>query len=330
MSFLKDIFQFLIVLTLLFAPVFHVQGQSAEQTFSGELILRAFQNCFPNRIGAIAFQDNDWTIQAGDETFYWAGGRLLPAPEKDQTSVYSPHVFEIYPNAVPSPDQYSVQYIEALRRRGAGEARKKWEDQHRGFQAALFDGLERREIESRLVRLEFLGRRITVHQDIAEALRRIDRTIRQSADDAQPNIASSELAAFIASIGQIGGYNWREIRGTHRMSHHSWGLAIDIQPAKLGTKSIYWLWERGRNKDWMLVPLENRWKPPEMVIKAFEQEGFIWGGKWPLYDNMHFEYRPELHEFNRLVAGDSGNNSSVNMPPKQDLHHIYPEDLLGQ
>ena len=80
----------------------------------------------------------------------------------------------------------------------------------------------------------------------------------------------------------------------------------------------------------MLVPLENRWKPPEMVIKAFEQEGFIWGGKWPLYDNMHFEYRPELHEFNRLVAGDSGNNSSVNMPPKQDLHHIYPEDLLGQ
>ena len=242
MAFLKDIFQFLIVLTLLFAPVFNVQGQSAEQTFSGELILRAFQNCFPNRIGAIAFQDNDWTIQAGDETFYWAGGRLLPALEKDKTSVYSPHVFEIYPNAVPSPDQYSAQYIEALRRRGAGEARKKREDQHRGFQAALFDGLERREIESRLVRLEFLGRRITVHQDIAEALRRIDRTIRQSADDAQPNIASSELAAFIASIGQIGGYNWREIRGTHRMSHHSWGLAIDIQPAKLGTKSIYWLW----------------------------------------------------------------------------------------
>jgi hypothetical protein len=25
-----------------------------------------------------------------------------------------------------------------------------------------------------------------------------------------------------------------------------------------------------------------------------EEEGFIWGGKWPMYDTMHFEYRPEL------------------------------------
>jgi len=22
--------------------------------------------------------------------------------------------------------------------------------------------------------------------------------------------------------------------------------------------------------------------------------GFIWGGKWPNYDTMHFEYRPEI------------------------------------
>jgi hypothetical protein len=30
------------------------------------------------------------------------------------------------------------------------------------------------------------------------------------------------------------------------------------------------------------------------VIRIFEEEGFIWGGKWAMYDTMHFEYHPEL------------------------------------
>ena len=46
----------------------------------------------------------------------------------------------------------------------------------------------------------------------------------------------------------------------------------------------------------MLVPLKSRWMPPEAVIKIFESEGFIWGGYWIIFDNMHFEYHPELTE----------------------------------
>ena len=30
------------------------------------------------------------------------------------------------------------------------------------------------------------------------------------------------------------------------------------------------------------------------IVRAFEAEGFIWGGKWHEYDLMHFEYRPEI------------------------------------
>jgi hypothetical protein len=72
----------------------------------------------------------------------------------------------------------------------------------------------------------------------------------------------------------------------------------------------------------MLVPLEKRWNPPDPVIEAFEREGFIWGGKWPFYDNMHFEYRPELHEFTRLLTADpAGSNDHAGV----NLHHIYPE-----
>jgi len=44
----------------------------------------------------------------------------------------------------------------------------------------------------------------------------------------------------------------------------------------------------------MFIPLKNRWMPPDAVIACFEREGFVWGGKWTVWDNMHFEYRPEL------------------------------------
>ena len=52
---------------------------------------------------------------------------------------------------------------------------------------------------------------------------------------------------------------------------------------------------------WMTLPLDKRWMPPLKVIQAFESEGFIWGGKWPVWDNMHFEYRPELIEYTRAM-----------------------------
>jgi hypothetical protein len=38
------------------------------------------------------------------------------------------------------------------------------------------------------------------------------------------------------------------------------------------------------------------------VIRAFEGEGFIWGGKWPWFDTMHFEYHPELILLSLLPA----------------------------
>lgn len=32
---------------------------------------------------------------------------------------------------------------------------------------------------------------------------------------------------------------------------------------------------------------------PASIVRAFESEGFIWGGKWYHFDLMYFEYRPE-------------------------------------
>ena len=304
----------LLITLFLILPGIQAFTQNTGGTANGELVLQAFQTCFPDKISEVAFIDNDWTITAGGATFYWAGGRLLPRAEKDNTDSYGPHFFYIVPARVSPPESYPPQYIEALRARGQNEARRERRDSHRGFQGILYGGLERQEIEGLLERIDFLGERVTVHRNIVESLKRIDAEIRKwnGAND------------FIASLGSIEGYSWRPIAGTQRMSYHSWGLALDIQPRRLGGKAIYWLWEQGRNKDWMLVPLENRWNPPDVVIRAFEQEGFIWGGKWPVYDNMHFEYRPELHEFSRLMASNLASNAAIS---GQDLHHIYPETL---
>jgi len=297
------------------------------QNTNGEAALRAFQKSFPDKISAVAFINNDWTITArggadgaggamNGETFFWAGGRLLPAAEKDKIDSYSPYVFYVIPSRPAPPESYPPQYIENLRNRGNSEAQRERKDINRKFLGILYGGLERRQIEALLVRVDFLGSRVTVHKDIAEPLKRVDAEIRKW----------SGAKDFISSLGSIDGYSWRPIAGTQRMSYHSWGLAVDIQPKRLGGKAIYWMWEMERNKDWMLVPLENRWNPPIQVIEAFEKEGFIWGGKWPVYDNMHFEYRPELHEFSRLMsaapapAADNNSQSAV-------LHHVYPDAL---
>jgi hypothetical protein len=301
---------FLLLWSLLALSAF---AQNTGRTANGEIALHAYRNAFPDKTGVVAFIENDWTITAGGQTFFWAGGRILPQSEKDNLDAYDPLPFWVYPEKTPSPASYSPQYVETLRSRASDQARRERKDAHRAFQSILYGGLERREIESLMIQVEFLGGKMNIHRDIAERLKRVDAEIRKWEGG----------KAFIASLGSVGGFNWREIAGTQRMSYHSWGLAVDIQPKRLGGKSIYWMWEMQRNKDWMLVPLENRWNPPDRVIEIFENEGFIWGGKWPFYDNMHFEYRPELLEFRRLLAANP-NASAIDSVPRQDLHHVAP------
>ncbi|ETX29210.1 M15 family metallopeptidase [Roseivivax isoporae] len=92
-----------------------------------------------------------------------------------------------------------------------------------------------------------------------------------------------------------GGFNWRVIAGTDRLSAHSFGIAVDLDPAT----GPYWRWSGGRQG--AAGGYDNRM--PQDVVEAMERRGFIWGGKWHHFDAMHFEYRPELILHARLVAG---------------------------
>lgn len=84
----------------------------------------------------------------------------------------------------------------------------------------------------------------------------------------------------------VGGYCWRPIAGTGRLSMHSFGIAVDLG----GPHADYWLWDAQANGGHFAWRNRIPWE----IVEVFERHGFIWGGKWHHYDTMHFEYRPEL------------------------------------
>jgi hypothetical protein len=101
----------------------------------------------------------------------------------------------------------------------------------------------------------------------------------------------ADIDRFFRSVG--GSFNWRTIAGTKRLSTHSFGIAIDLNPALGG----YWRWA-GR-EDGAVGVYANQ--VPKELVQIMERFGFIWGGKWHHFDGMHFEYRPELIVFSRLT-----------------------------
>lgn len=97
------------------------------------------------------------------------------------------------------------------------------------------------------------------------------------------------LASSRGDIGAIlypasGTYNYRQISGTGLLSAHAFGIAIDLK----SDPRDYWKWgtiEKAKKR----VS-----EYPSELVEAFENNGFVWGGKWGHFDILHFEYRPEI------------------------------------
>ncbi len=81
-----------------------------------------------------------------------------------------------------------------------------------------------------------------------------------------------------------GTFNYRVIKGTGRLSPHSYGIAIDLKSSKYD----YWKWNTKENGKKRIKEY------PSEMVSAFENNNFIWGGKWAHFDILHFEYRPEI------------------------------------
>lgn len=106
------------------------------------------------------------------------------------------------------------------------------------------------------------------------------------AEDVKDIFAEIKNAGFKAY--SVGAYSWRSAAASTSRSHHSYGIAIDINP----------------NENYMIkggkIISGSFWKPSEneysiaqngAVVKAFTKRGWGWGGTWKSSkDYMHFSF----------------------------------------
>ena len=261
--------------------------------------LAIFRQAYPDvTFNAIYDRDKaDWKIELlipeGDtqriEVLYWSNGRMLPESELGNKEKYWTLLYNYnYGQPLEDPADFTQEQIDRMKNFGSTENRRNGAGTPMFFFDALYQSHTKESLEKHIQRITFLGKPLRVHQRLKEPLQRVEQRINEAA------ATDPTIKPFIAEINQLDAYYWRLIAGTNRKSFHSLGIAVDILPKNLKGKAIYWSWTKDVNPDWMLTPLADRWMPPQSVIDIFEDEGFIWGGKWGIWDNMHFEYHPEL------------------------------------
>ena len=113
-----------------------------------------------------------------------------------------------------------------------------------------------------------LTRGVRVHRLVAESLSRIFAALSQAAGNSQ-----ATLDAWGVSI-YGGAYNYRLMRGGNRLSMHSWGCAIDLDPDRNAFHD--------QSPHFAGLP---------QVVNAFKADGWVWGGDWSpgSRDGMHFQ-----------------------------------------
>lgn len=265
-------------------------NDTAEADLPGAAEIQAMLAAYPSRIDRAEVRDGEWALLMDDEWYYWASGRLLPAALRADAESYVGIRFYRY-----EPGPVQVREIDAAlegrllertsqQNDGDPDTRERFND----FLDTLYGIASRDDAEHQVRRVEFLGRSTRVHPLLVEPLARVERTILAKALD------HPEVSEFLDRLASVHGYNWRNIAGTVRRSYHSYGIAVDLVPYSYRGEWPYWLWAAQAGVDeWWDLPVESRWQIPQPVVDAFEANGFIWGGKWLFFDNLHFEYRPE-------------------------------------
>ncbi|MDX9802292.1 MAG: M15 family metallopeptidase [Spirochaetia bacterium] len=258
---------------------------SREKT-DGEDEASAIFKAYRSRIDNIHYTDNEWVINLDGSPFYWLGGRLLPEDKKNQKSKFRPYGFYKYPDELP-PINGKIEPEQLERIRRYSEAIKS-HPRDNTFLETLYNGKTLDEILKHVKYISFLGYKIEVHESLIPQYSAIEREILSKA------AVNSDVKKYLDSLGSVSAFNWRRIEDSISRSYHSFGIAVDLVPANIKGKEIYWNWTRVFNPQWYSVPYSKRWMVPDEIVKIFEKYGFIWGGKWLFYDNMHFEYRPEI------------------------------------
>ncbi len=228
-------------------------------------------------VGAAVQTDAGWGLLLPDASFLsWDNGRRAVegsdagADEEDDDG-------EGEPDLPALKDIFAVRYEKGAIKPVTGD--DTLEDPGRARIDPLFKatyGSSWREVMSHLGKVRFFGTRYPFHERAAEALERVTARLEAASK------SDASLLPFFKGLG--GTWHWRRIARSRALSTHAFGIAIDLNVER----SNYWRWQRPKK------PLKWVNRYPQLIVDAFEAEGFIWGGRWIHYDTMHFEYRPEL------------------------------------
>lgn len=268
-----------------------IHGQEGD--FAVSPVVRALYQSYPRGITDLAFREGEWSFSLNGEPFSWAGGRLLPLSEGDGTD-YDPHPFYRYPLSYRPVRTPLTPEERDLAKKFLSHYEAHPPHRSPAFQNALYRLHDEKSAWAMMKTTYFLGFKVTVHRDILEDLARVEERLNRQMEE------KDELILYVRSLKQVSGFNWRPIAGTASLSSHSYGTAIDLVPKSYSGKQTYWRWTMGDNSRWYDLGWDDLHCPPREVVEAFEAEGFVWGGKWFLYDTIHFEYRPEILLLNRV------------------------------
>ena len=258
--------------------------------------MAALAQAYPQRVEEIEFRNDDWALLIDDTWYYWAHGRLLPEELRDQWEQYASYRFYSYSldlPPLPDPDEETKHRLKERLERAQENPPGRYE----GLLADLYRAATRGQTEAGIVTVRLMGFEVRVHRQIAEPLEAVNRDL-QELIQTDPGVQR-----FVAGLRGLAGYNWREIAGTRSRSYHSYGIAIDLAPKSFGGKHTYWRWAWPQTEEFYAIPYEQRWMVPQKIVEVFEEQGFVWGGKWFFFDTMHFEYRPEILVLARAAEG---------------------------
>ena len=247
--------------------------ESPGELFNGNYIhpeVSALLIKYESFIGEVIQRDNDIGFLIGDTWIYYRNGRMLTKGRVQHQNQYH-SIFYDYPlGRITKIPEYQEQTVRS-----------------HDFLDHLF-GTTEIKLREQCDWVPFLNHNAYMNHFCEDALKNVEVEILKAAESDQ------EVQAFIDNLKTIYSFQQRNVRGTENASYHSYGLALDLVPISYERKYANWMWSTAFIKEWHLIPIEQRWSPPQAVIEAFEKNGFVWGGKWVHFDAIHFEYAPEI------------------------------------
>lgn len=146
-------------------------------------------------------------------------------------------------------------------------------------------GASAQEVSKNLVKVKWFNQQLRFSKinGAADSLRAVEKEL------------SALPSSYRKYFDQSSTFNWRKVRGSDRLSAHSYGMTIDIC-----TKySDFWRWKNPGKEETDEITYVNR--IPKEIIRIFEKHGFISGARWYHYDTMHFEFRPDLILYSKMT-----------------------------